>query len=310
MKHAIDTDHPAVRELLAENATGVVETLPIPENGCYRVESGRLHVGDTVHDVLRVNSSSDGAHTEILLIQPTTGVLSVATLTKAHSVSSAASFPESARVELLESASRLMRFENDSENDPVKLIHRDVVPLGDTSTIEGTMEILRALAERRGVGRILQRAIRDAAGVVRDALAIEEYERHIFAVRSGAEPHGEPRNRGVDALADALRTATQERHHADRRGHMHEGHPGWRMHTESDARRFLSMAGNDTMFSVDGGPPRPASEIVISYGDEGSPYRLVTVDGKMMEGVPLFTNDVCVVEAGGSAVTLRIVKPD
>ena len=310
MLHSIDVEHPAVGELLAANATGVVETLPAPENGCYVVEFGRVQVDGSVHDVLRVNRSDDGMRHEILLIQPTTGVLSVATVTKAHEVFAAASFPESARVEPLESAGRLARFEDGSKDDPVALIRRDVVPMGDATTIRGAMEILLALAERDGVGRTVWRAVREAADSVRDAVALEEHERRVAAIRAGAEPEGEPRNRGVAALSDGVRSAGHERFRAGRRPHMHEGHHGWGVRSEADARRFLSLAGEHAMLSVDGGAPKPADEVVSSYGDERSPYRLVTVEGRLVEGVPLFTDDVCVVQTGGSAITLRIVRAD
>jgi hypothetical protein len=313
MIHTIDIEHPAVTKLLIANPREFVETLPVPADGCYTIEFGRVHVGGVVQDVLRAHVRK-GAHpergdgrTELLLLQPTTGELTIATISHAGILSEAARSEEHAYIEPLREATRLMRFEDDSADDPIRQIRRDVVPVGDATSIEGTLDILMALSHRDGVGRDVNRAIHEAVRSVTDAMHRDEHVRRIVRIRDTGEPEGDIRNRGMRAMSDGLATGMMQRQFRGHSRHMpYETHGHHPVQNDREVRDFLGRADHHGKLSVDGGEPRPVDDVVVSYGDERSPYRQVLVDGALMTGTPTFTGDVCVVRAEDRTITLRI----
>lgn len=313
MIHTIDIEHPAVAKLLIAHPREFIETLPVPINGCYTVEFGRVHVDGVVQDVLKAHvrtgarrERGDG-RTELLLLQPTTGELTIATISHAEIVSEAARSEERAYIEPLREATRLMRFEDDSADDPIRQIRRDVVPVGDATSIGGTLEVLMALSQRDGVGRDVNHAIHEAVRSVTDAMHRDEHFRRLVRIRDTGETEGEMRSRGMRAMSDGLATSMMQRQSRGYSRHLpYETHGHGSMQNEREVREFLGKADHHGKLSVDGGEPRAIDDVIVSYGDERSPYRQVLVDGALMTGAPTFTGDVCVVRAGERTITLRI----
>ena len=312
MRHTIDIEHPAVTKLLVSIPREMVETLPVPANGCYAIEFGRVTVGGSVQDVLKasVREGADaergGGRTELLLIQPTTGELSVASINHAETVRDRES-REYACVKRIESATELRRHEGPDADDPVAAIARDVVPHGDATSIEGTLDILMALAHRGGVSRTVERTVRRSFQAIHRALDAQDHERRVKEIERTGSPEGPPRAVGLKALDDGVHTAmsTSRTMMDECHGYRMQEEP-WTHQSERAAKEFRRMLGEGGLVTVDGGPARPIDEVALSYGGERSDHRQVMVDGTLMKGLPTYAHDVCVIRGADRAVTLRI----
>jgi len=313
MRHTIDTEHPAVISLMADNPRETVEALPVPENGCYVIEFGRVSIGDSVQDVLKA-SVRDGAHpdrgggyTELLLINPTSGELQLASINHAETVPGRES-REYARVKPVESGHDLLRLEGRDEDDRIRQISRAVIPHGDATSIMGTLDILMALAHRGGVSQGLQRAVRRSYELIRDALAGQEHEDRVADIKRNGPPQEEPVCVGMDALNAAVLTETWGAPHVmDEMSMRRMPRRSWNPEAERASKAFRTLLGDKGLVSVDGGPARHVDEVIASYGDERSMYRQVLVDGMLVTDVPTFAHNLCVINGEDRAVTLRIV---
>lgn len=304
MKYAIGLDHPAVTRLLVAHPREFVEALSAPSNGAYGIEYGRITAGGEIHDVLAaiLPDEYDRARTMLLLIQPTTGVLSIAMTIHPVSYND---HTEYACVSHVTSPNELKQFEGDDASDPVRAIRRDMMPQGDTTTIGGTLEHLAALA-RRADDRALDSAVRHAAATIMDALYGQLHQEARETLRAGP-PGGRPDHVGASALKEGIRTAARLRHTTPSRMRMHDEYDHDGHEQANAASAFLDRLRASPRVSVDGGDPVDASDVLTAYGTKDTPYATLLVGGRVVDGEPFFVGDMCVLDVGGTGVTLRAV---
>jgi hypothetical protein len=306
MLHRTSIEHPAVTRLLVAHPRELVETLPVPRNGAWEIENGRIHVGGSVQDVLATSMNQAqpgrGGVSSILLVQPTTGVLSIARLFAPGGHYGA---DEHAHVDEMESGHDLKQFEDGEHADAVRAMRRDVVPMGDATTIEGTLEILSALTWLED-DQELRMDVSSAMGHIREALMTSQHVRNDARIRQSG-PDGDPDHLGGDALYAGYRTASMLQ--SRRRSHgpmMHEGHDEDEHDQANRAMAFIDRAKRCAAVSVDAGTPEPIDDLLKAYGTAGTIYATLTMRDQVVDGRPVFVGDACILQIGEAAVTIRI----